>query len=62
MSDVTTVGHVTIYRHHELSPVDFFDEAATHEARGDERCSVVVHFFQQQLATVVDEANTCQIN
>ena len=42
--------------------IDFFDEAAAHEARGDERGSVVMHLFQQLLATIVDEANTCQIN
>ena len=59
---VTTVGHVTIYRHYELSPVYFFDEAAAHEAIGNERGAVVVHLFQQLLATVIDEANTCQIN
>jgi len=88
VSDVTTVGHVTIFRHEELSPqrhkgtnreiikinrafvslwlvlfvVDFFDEAAAHEAGRDERGSVIVHLFQQLLATVVDEANTRQIN
>ncbi len=44
------------------SSVDFFDEAAAHETCGNERGSVIVHFFQQLLATIVDEANTCQIN
>lgn len=58
---VTTLRHVTIYRHEKLSSlgmVDFFDEAAAHEAGGDESGTVVVHLFEQLLATIVDEANT----
>jgi hypothetical protein len=42
--------------------IDLFDEAATHEACGYERGAVIVHFFEQLLATIVDETNACQIN
>ena len=62
---VTTLRHLTIYRHEKLSSVclvDFFDEAAAHDAGGNESGAVVVHLFEQLLATIVDEANTCQIN
>jgi hypothetical protein len=45
-----------------LGLLDFFDEAAAHEAGGYERGSVIVHSFEQLLATIVDETNTCQIN
>ena len=42
--------------------VEFVDEAAAHEAGRYECSSVIVHFFEQLLATIVDETNTCQIN
>ena len=42
--------------------VDFFDEAAAHETGRHECGAVFVHSFQQLLATIVDEANACQIN
>jgi hypothetical protein len=45
-----------------LGLIEFFDEAAAHETGGDECGSVIVHFFQQLLAPIVDETNTCQIN
>jgi len=41
---------------------DFGDEAFAHQAAGDERSAVVVHFFQQLLAAIVDEANAGEVD
>ena len=41
---------------------DFGDEAFAHEAAGDELCAVVVHFLQQLLAAIVDEANAGEVD
>ena len=48
-----------------LSPIfvtDLSDEAFTHETAGDERRPVVVHFLQQLLAAIVDEANAGEVD
>ena len=41
---------------------DFGDEAFAHQAAGDERSAVVVHFLQQLLAAIVDEANATEVD
>ena len=41
---------------------DFTDEAFAHQTTRDELGSIVVHFFQQLLAAIVDEADTREID
>jgi len=41
---------------------DFGDEAFAHEAAGDERRAVVVHFLQQLLAAIIDETNAGEVD
>jgi len=41
---------------------DFGDQAFTHQAAGDELRALVVHFFQQLLAAIVDETNAGEVD
>ena len=41
---------------------DLCDEALAHEAGRNEPGSVIMHSLEELLATVVDEANTSEIN
>ena len=41
---------------------DFGNEAFTHQAARDELRAVVMHFLQQLLAAIVDEANAAEID
>jgi hypothetical protein len=38
------------------------DEAFAHQAAGDERSAVIVHFLQQLLAAIVDETNATEVD
>jgi len=46
----------------DISSSDVCDEALTQETGGNEFDSMIMHSLQECLATVVDEANACEIN